>query len=127
LGGQFAASVVEQDGISTVEIAARGVFEVGRGAIQNRQVEIGAKELEDAVGFEDGVWGLVEFLTEALHGYTAGGAYAGFDEHRLGRIAPGMQADIVVMDRDLEALASEEIDTARAALTLCGGEITWEA
>lgn len=66
-------------------------------------------------------------LTEALYGYTAGGAYAGFDEHRLGRIAAGMQADIVVMDRDLEALAPEEIDTARAALTLCGGETTWEA
>lgn len=66
-------------------------------------------------------------LTEALYGYTAGGAYAGFDENRLGRIAPGMQADIVVMDRDLEALAPEEIDTAGAALTLCGGETTWEA
>lgn len=66
-------------------------------------------------------------LTEALYGYSAGGAYAGFDEHRLGRIAQGMQADIVVLDRDLEALAPEEIDTARAALSLCGGETTWEA
>lgn len=43
------------------------------------------------------------------------------------RIAQGMQADIVVLDRDLEALAPEEIDTARAALSLCGGETTWEA
>lgn len=66
-------------------------------------------------------------LLEALHGYTAGGAYAGFDEHRLGRIAPGLLADVVVMDRDLEATAIEELDKARAAVTICGGQVTWEA
>jgi predicted amidohydrolase YtcJ len=66
-------------------------------------------------------------LMQALHGYTAGGAYAGFDEARLGRLAPGMLADIAIMDRDLETLPAEDLDTARAALTLCGGRITWEA
>lgn len=66
-------------------------------------------------------------LIEALHGYTAGGAYAGHDEDRLGRLAPGFEADIVVMDRDLEATAVADLDQARAALTLCGGRITWEA
>jgi predicted amidohydrolase YtcJ len=66
-------------------------------------------------------------LHEALHGYTAGGAYAGHDEDRLGRLAPGMLADIVVMDRNLEETPVEELDQARAALTLCDGEITWQA
>ncbi|MGR3802668.1 amidohydrolase [Marinibacterium profundimaris] len=66
-------------------------------------------------------------LMEALHGYTAGGAHAGHDEHRFGRLAPGMLADIVVMDRDLEAEPVESIDQARAMLTLCDGEVTWEA
>ena len=66
-------------------------------------------------------------LHEALHGYTAGGAYAGFDEDRLGRLAPGLLADIVVMDRDLEICPPDELDKARAALTLCGGSVTWEA
>ena len=45
----------------------------------------------------------------------------------LGKLAPGMLADVVVMDADLESLEAERIGTARAALTLCGGEITWEA
>lgn len=66
-------------------------------------------------------------LMQALHDYTAGGAWAGFDEARLGRLAPGMLADIVVMDRDLESGPVEELDKARAALTLCGGQVTWEA
>ena len=66
-------------------------------------------------------------LMEALHGYTAGGAYAGHDEHRFGQLKPGMLADIVVMDRDLEAEPVETIDQARAAITFCGGEVTWEA
>lgn len=66
-------------------------------------------------------------LMQALHGYTAGGAHAGFDEGRLGRLIPGMLADIVVMDRDLEHLPSGDLDTARAALTVCGGQTTWEA
>ena len=66
-------------------------------------------------------------LYDALHDYTAGGIYAGHDEDRLGRLAPGMQADIVVMDHDLEAMPVEDLGTARAALTLCAGRVTWEA
>ncbi|WP_050929783.1 amidohydrolase [Aestuariivita boseongensis] len=65
-------------------------------------------------------------LMQALHGYTAGGAYAGYEDHRLGRLIPGLLADIVVMDRDLESTNAEEIDQARAAITLMGGAITWE-
>jgi len=65
-------------------------------------------------------------LRETLNGYTAGGAYAGFDENRIGVLRAGMLADIVVMDQDLEALEPEAIDQARAAITICDGEITWE-
>ncbi|MEO0679941.1 MAG: amidohydrolase [Pseudomonadota bacterium] len=66
-------------------------------------------------------------LMETVHGYTAGGAYAGFDDHRLGRLSPGLLADIVVMDRDLEATPPQDIDQARAAITLVDGEIVWES
>ena len=66
-------------------------------------------------------------LHQALHAYTAGGAYAGHEDHRLGTLKPGHLADIVIMDRDLEATSAEDIDQARAALTLCGGQVTWEA
>ena len=66
-------------------------------------------------------------LHQALHGYTAGGAHVGKDDHRLGRIVPGLLADIVIMDRDLEATPVSDLDQARAAITLCDGQITWEA
>ncbi len=66
-------------------------------------------------------------LFQALQGYTAGGAYAGREDHRLGHIAPGMSADIVIMDRDLEATPIAELDQARAAVTFCDGQITFEA
>lgn len=66
-------------------------------------------------------------LMQALHGYTLGGAYAGHEDHRLGSLVPGLLADIVIMDRDLEATQLSDIDTARAAVTICGGQITWEA
>ncbi len=65
-------------------------------------------------------------LAEALHGYTLGGAHAGFDENRLGMLRAGRQADVVVMDCDLESCDPEQIGTARAALTLCAGTLTWE-
>jgi len=40
-------------------------------------------------------------LREALDLYTLGGAYAAMQEHRLGRLAPGYQADFVVLDKDI--------------------------
>ena len=38
-----------------------------------------------------------------LHAYTAGAAYAGGQEHERGRIAPGLVADLVVLDGALDA------------------------
>lgn len=66
-------------------------------------------------------------LQDALNYYTYGGAYAGFDEYRLGSLKPGMLADIVVMDRDLESLTPEEVGSAHAAVTICDGVVIWQA
>jgi predicted amidohydrolase YtcJ len=64
-------------------------------------------------------------LRQALHGYTAGGAYAGHREKTLGCLKAGLFADIVVMDRDLEASEIEDLDQARAVVTICSGKVTW--
>lgn len=66
-------------------------------------------------------------VREALWSYTAGNAWVEFSEDRKGRLRPGMMADVVVMDHDLEALDASELDRARAAVTICGGRVTWEA
>lgn len=76
--------------------------------------------------WKDGHPGHASTLMEALHDYSTGGAYAGFDEGRFGMLKDGMLADIVIMDRDLESAPVDTLDEARAALTLCGGAVTWE-
>lgn len=40
-------------------------------------------------------------VREALDIYTLGGAYAAMQEHRLGRLLPGYQADFVLLNKDI--------------------------
>lgn len=66
-------------------------------------------------------------LMEAIEGYTAKGAHAGFVDDRLGRLKPGYLADFVILDGDIEAVAPEAIDTLAVALTVCGGKVSYDA
>lgn len=66
-------------------------------------------------------------LHEALAGYTVEGAYAGFKEHRKGRLKPGYLADLVVLSGDVEKAAPEELHTIRPVTTICGGKVTFQA
>jgi hypothetical protein len=40
-------------------------------------------------------------VRQAIDLYTLGGAYAAMQEHRLGRLLPGYQADFIVLDKDV--------------------------
>jgi predicted amidohydrolase YtcJ len=64
-------------------------------------------------------------LTEALSLFTAAGAWVGFEEADKGRIAPGMFADLVLVDGDLTQIAPEEIAGINVHTTIVGGEIVW--
>lgn len=55
-------------------------------------------------------------LREAMDMYTVGAAAASFQEHELGRVAPGYLADLVVVSGD----------PPRPLLTMVGGEIAWD-
>jgi len=63
---------------------------------------------------------------EALRAYTAGNAYATFADKRRGTLAPGYDADVVVIDRNLFTLPPESISTARVAVTIVGGKVVYE-
>ncbi len=65
-------------------------------------------------------------LEEALRAYTAGGATAGFMEDRVGRIAVGMLADLVVLDRDLTTTDPKSLVDTRVDMTVVGGEVAYE-
>ncbi len=62
-------------------------------------------------------------LEDALAAYTAGSAYAAFAEHRRGRVRPGLDADLVVLDRDLLAAGPSAIIGTDVRLTVLGGHI----
>ncbi len=64
-------------------------------------------------------------LQEALGAYTAGVAYAGFMENRLGVLRAGMLADLVLLDRDLFRLNPEAISEARVSATVVGGRVVY--
>jgi predicted amidohydrolase YtcJ len=65
-------------------------------------------------------------VEQALVAYTAANAYAGFQENRVGRIAPDYLADIVVIDRDLTKVASGDIQKARILTTFVAGQPRYE-
>ncbi|WP_254862431.1 amidohydrolase [Halovivax gelatinilyticus] len=64
-------------------------------------------------------------VTEALRGYTAGAAYAGFDEDRMGTIEIGKLADLVVLDESPWD-NRDRIDEIDVAWTVVGGEVVYD-
>ena len=82
----------------------------------------------DTLGHPLEGWFPMERLTieEAIEAYTLGSAYAEFMEDEKGSLVPGKLADIVVIDRNLLEIASEEIRKAKITYTILGGEIVYE-
>lgn len=66
-------------------------------------------------------------VDEALRAYTAGGAFASFDEATKGVLAPGRLADLVVIDRDITAVPPASIREARVTTTVVGGRVVYES
>jgi predicted amidohydrolase YtcJ len=62
-------------------------------------------------------------VQEALTAYTTTNAYAGFQDDRLGLIAPGYLADLTMLDTDLTTCAPEQIARAKVVRTLVDGQI----
>jgi predicted amidohydrolase YtcJ len=65
-------------------------------------------------------------VEQALRAYTTGSARAGFMEREVGMIAPGMLADLVMLDRDITRVAPETIRDARVMLTMVGGRVVFD-
>ncbi|HSM08098.1 MAG TPA: amidohydrolase [Gemmatimonadota bacterium] len=64
-------------------------------------------------------------VEEALAAYTRDAAYASFEEDEKGTLEPGKLADLIVLDRDITAIAPEEIADATVQTTIVGGRIVW--
>lgn len=64
-------------------------------------------------------------LAQALHAYTAGNAWAVFAENQWGTLAPGRDADVVVVDHNLFTMPPESLATARVSVTIVGGKVVY--
>ncbi len=60
-------------------------------------------------------------MAQALGLYTHGAAAATFEEGRRGTLAPGMTADVTVLDRDPFAVAPAELAELRCRMTIVAG------
>jgi len=82
----------------------------------------------DLSGNPPGGWHPEECMTrtEALRGFTSWAAYAAFQEGILGSIEPGKLADMVVLSRDILAIAPGEIPAAVPEYTFVGGKAWYE-
>ena len=83
---------------------------------------------QDRSGQPPGGWQPEQRLSvvEALHGFTAGAAWAGHDEAEVGRLQPGLHADFVVFDRDPFA-TGVRLDELKVLSTWVDGEPVYEA
>ena len=64
-------------------------------------------------------------LDEALRAYTVNGAFASFEEGIKGVLAPGMIADVVVFETDLDAVPALEIGPVRVDHTIIDGNVVY--
>ena len=65
-------------------------------------------------------------IKQALDSFTAEGAYASFEENVKGRIAPGMLADFVILNKDLVHTEPEKIKDIQVEKTYLGGRMVYE-
>jgi predicted amidohydrolase YtcJ len=62
---------------------------------------------------------------EALTAFTSAPAFASGDGEHLGRLVPGAQADLLVLDRDPLACEPDAIPGTRVLATVVGGRTLW--
>ncbi len=66
-------------------------------------------------------------MDQAIAAYTRGSAFAEFEEKEKGKLAPGMLADFVVLDRDVTATAADKVLATKVLRTVVGGKTVYEA
>ena len=64
-------------------------------------------------------------VEEALHGFTSGPAYAAGMEDRLGRLAPGCLADLLILETDPFTCSPDEIASILPVRTMVAGKWVW--
>ena len=82
---------------------------------------------EDQKGWPPGGWYPDQKLTlaEAIRFFTAGAAYAAFEEDSRGTIEPGKLADFTIVDGDFYSMPQSDLFKAKVRYTVVGGDIVY--
>lgn len=89
--------------------------------LQGMYAAIARRRADGSPGPDGWLPGLRLTAAETLRGYTLGPAWATGMEDRLGRLAPGYLADLVLLERDLLRCDPEEIPATRVLGAMVGG------
>ncbi|MBB5709673.1 amidohydrolase [Sphingomonas xinjiangensis] len=84
---------------------------------------------QDPQGQPPGGWRMQDAVTreQGWAGFTTGAAYAGFAEGKIGRLAPGLLADFLILDRDPVTAAPGALRATKVLETWVGGYKAWPA
>jgi predicted amidohydrolase YtcJ len=66
-------------------------------------------------------------MDQAINAYTSGSAFAEFEEKEKGKLAAGMLADFIVLDRDVTAVSADKVLTTKVLRTVLGGRTIYQA
>jgi len=65
-------------------------------------------------------------IKDAIRAYTYNGAYAAFDEDKLGSIEPGKFADMVVLSDVILNIPIDKISETEVLITIMNGKIVYK-
>jgi len=66
-------------------------------------------------------------MQEAIEGFTTGAAYAAYAEKRVGKLAEGYLADLIVLEKDPFTCDPEEVKDFQLSATMIGGDWVWRS
>ncbi len=66
-------------------------------------------------------------IDTCIREYTAGSAYAEFEEAQKGKLVPGMLADIVIFPADVTRISPRELINAKVSVTIAGGRVVYDS
>ena len=84
-----------------------------------------AAALDPHEAIEEGVAAPGE-LRNAIDAYTSHAAYASYDEHRKGTLAPGMLADIVILSNDIFENRPDAVKESAVTVTIFDGKVVYQ-
>jgi len=64
-------------------------------------------------------------VAEAVRAYTAGSAFAEFQENEKGTITPGKLADLVILSGDIFTIDPKEIEKVKVVMTIMDGRVVY--